>query len=136
MAINAVASLYVPAFYAIIAGSLPMDRKGTAFGAYRTLTSLPQIFMPFVSGYYLDVMGLGHGVRIGLILFTGAAVVAATLRAIFSRGAREDMETDYQDNFLDERNMLNTFKEMPRTIRARDQVKMSETIFLTSSCTY
>jgi len=83
MIINAVASLYSPAFNAIIAESLPDERRGAAFGAYRMLTSIPQIFMPVVSGYYLNLMGIGRGVRIGLMMFTVAAIVAAVVRAIF-----------------------------------------------------
>ena len=39
--LNSVASLYGPAFNAIIAESLPQERRGTAFGAYRALTSIP-----------------------------------------------------------------------------------------------
>lgn len=83
MIINAIASLYSPAFNAIIAESLPEERRGATFGAYRMLTSTPRIFMPVVSGYYLDVMGIGRGVRIGLMMFTVAAVIAAAVRAIF-----------------------------------------------------
>lgn len=83
MIINAVASLYSPAFNAIIAESLPEERRGAPFGAYRMLTSTPQIFMPVVSGYYLDVMGIGRGVRVGLMMFTVAAVIAAAVRAVF-----------------------------------------------------
>jgi len=83
MIINAVASLYSPAFNAIVAESLPTERRGTAFGAYRMLTSTPQIFMPVVSGYYLGLMGIGRGVRVGLIMFTIAAAIAAVIRAIF-----------------------------------------------------
>ncbi len=83
MIINAVASLYSPAFNAIIAESLPDERRGAAFGAYRMLTSTPQIFMPVVSGYYLNLMGIGRGVRVGLMMFTVAAIVAAVVRAIF-----------------------------------------------------
>ena len=83
MIINAVASLYSPAFNAIIAESLPDERRGAAFGAYRMLTSTPQIFMPVVSGYYLDLMGIGRGVRVGLMMFAVAAIVATVVRAIF-----------------------------------------------------
>ncbi len=83
MIINAMASLYSPAFNAIIAESLPTERRGAAFGAYRMLTSTPQIFMPVVSGYYLDLMGIGRGVRVGLMMFTVAAFIATVTRALF-----------------------------------------------------
>ena len=58
MVMNAVASLYMPALNAIIAESLPSERRGAAFGAYRTVTSIPQIFMPIISGMYMDIMGI------------------------------------------------------------------------------
>ena len=67
--LNAVTSLYMPSFNALIAESLPKERRGTAFGAYRMMTSIPGIFMPVVSGYYLEVMGVAKGVRIGLMMF-------------------------------------------------------------------
>jgi MFS family permease len=47
------------------------------------MTSIPGIFMPVVSGYYLEVMGVAKGVRLGLMMFTGAALVATVVRAIF-----------------------------------------------------
>ncbi len=83
MVINAIASLYSPAFNALISESLPQERRGAAFGAYRMLTSTPRIFMPVISGYYLDVMGIGRGVRVGLMMFTAAALTAVLLRAAF-----------------------------------------------------
>jgi len=81
--LNATTSLYMPAFSALIAESLPKERRGTAFGAYRMMTSIPGIFMPVVSGYYLEVMGVAKGVRIGLMMFTVAALIATVVRAIF-----------------------------------------------------
>lgn len=80
MILNAVASLYSPAFNALIAESLPEERRGAAFGAYRMMTSIPRVFMPVVSGYYLDLMGIGRGVRLGLLMFALAVFVAAILR--------------------------------------------------------
>lgn len=81
--LNATTSIYMPAFNALIAESLPKERRGTAFGAYRMMTSIPGIFMPVVSGYYLEVMGVAKGVRIGLMMFSGAALIATVVRAIF-----------------------------------------------------
>ncbi|RLI05545.1 hypothetical protein DRO24_05795, partial [Candidatus Bathyarchaeota archaeon] len=80
MILNAVASLYSPAFNALIAESLPEDRRGAAFGAYRMMTSIPRVFMPLISGYYLDILGIGRGVRLGLLMFSLAVFTAALLR--------------------------------------------------------
>lgn len=120
MVINAVASLYSPAFNALIAESLPMERRGTAFGAYRMLTSIPQIFMPAVSGYYLEVMGVGPGVRVGLMLFTGAAAIAVFVRAVFliETLSSEDMDKDNDGNEVKQKGTLEAFKGLPKTIYA------------------
>jgi len=82
MILNAVASLYSPAFNALIAESLPEDRRGAAFGAYRMMTSIPRVFMPLISGYYLDILGIGRGVRLGLLMFSLAVFTAALLRGL------------------------------------------------------
>lgn len=120
MVLNAVASLYSPAFNALIAESLPKERRATAFGAYRMLTSIPQIFMPVVSGYYLEVMGVGPGVRVGLMLFTCAAAVAVLVRALFLKETlmSEDRYKDEYGNRLEEKGMIETFRGMPKTIFA------------------
>ena len=119
MVLNSIASIYVPAFNAIIAESLPQERRGTAFGAYRMLTSTPQIFMPVVSGYYLNQMGIARGVRIGLILFIGAASVATIVRAIFLEETLEPQERDHRTSTNGTINSLwETFRQQPRTIYA------------------
>lgn len=82
MVLNAVASLYSPAFNALIAESLPEERRGAAFGAYRMMTSIPRVFMPVVSGYYLDLLGIERGVRLGLLMFAIAVLTAALLRGL------------------------------------------------------
>jgi MFS family permease len=119
MIINAVASLYAPAFNAIIAESLPQERRGVAFGAYRMLTSIPQIFMPVVSGYYLDLMGVAKGVRIGLIMFTVAAIVAALIRAVFlTETLPLEKESKQEDTSIStrEKGFFSALKNQNRTV--------------------
>jgi len=118
MVINAVAGLYGPAFNAIIAESLPKERRGAAFGAYRFITSLPQIFMPAVSGYYLNIMGIGRGVRVGLMMFTVAAAVAALVRQLFLTETLNDGKEDLEEIENNRRGMIETFKNQPRTVWA------------------
>lgn len=120
--LNALASLYNPAFNAIIAESLPQKRRGSAFGAYRMMTSIPQIFMPVVSGYYLGIMGIAKGVRIGLMMFTGAAAIAVLVRAIFLTETLQKDDANPEDmlNLADEKenSVLGAFKRQPRMIYA------------------
>jgi MFS family permease len=117
--LNSVASLYSPAFNAIIAESLPQERRGAAFGAYRMMTSIPQIFMPVVSGYYLDIMGIAKGVRMGLMMFIGAAFIATAVRAIFLTETLNPVDQDGDDpEGENEKGVLEAFRRQPRTIYA------------------
>jgi MFS family permease len=114
MIFNALSSLYMPAFNAIIADSLPHERRGAAYGAYRTVTSIPNIVMPIVSGMYIDAMGLERGVKNGLLLYIGAAVVAMLLRAVFLNetlaGGGETRSTVREALGYDVRSLLEKFR--------------------------
>ena len=118
--VNACASIYMPAFNAIIAESLPQDKKGAGFGAYRFMTGIPGIFMPVVSGYYLDLMGLERGVKTGLLMFIGAAAIATIIRQIFltetlvTEDANEEEITETEERV----GLIETFKRQPRTVWA------------------
>ena len=118
--VNACASIYMPAFNAIIAESLPQDKKGAGFGAYRFMTGIPGIFMPVVSGYYLDLMGLERGVKTGLLMFIGAATIATIIRQIFltetlvTEDAKEEEITKTEERV----GLIETFKRQPRTVWA------------------
>jgi MFS family permease len=119
MVLMSIASLYGPAFNAIISESLPQRRIGAAFGAYRMFTSIPQIFMPVVSGYFFDLMGLGSAVRIGLLLFTVATLIATIVRGVFLKETLIK-STSYAelDNEIIPESMISTFRNQPRTIYA------------------
>jgi len=118
--INACASIYMPAFNAIIAESLPQDKKGAGFGAYRFMTGIPGIFMPVVSGYYLDLMGLEKGVKTGLLMFIVAAAVATIIRHIYlTETLDEELVKDEETNGETENvGMIETFRRQPKTVWA------------------
>jgi MFS family permease len=116
--LNSLASIYMPAFNAIIAESLPKENRGTAFGAYRMMTSLPSVFMPVVSGYYLDIMGLEQGVRIGLIMFIGAAIVATVVRAIFLVETLDRGQSTESSERESIGGIFNSFRKQNRTVYA------------------
>ena len=118
--VNACASIYMPAFNAIIAESLPQDKKGAGFGAYRFMTGIPGIFMPVVSGYYLDIMGLERGVKTGLLMFIGAATIATLVRQIFlTETLVTDVSKEEEIAEAKERvGLIETFRQQPRTVWA------------------
>lgn len=120
MIINSVASIYMPAFNALIAESLPEDKRGAGFGAYRFMTGIPSIFMPLVSGYWLDVMGLERGVKLGLLMFIGAAAIAVIVRQVFLAETLGDELKKDEENGNNNENlgMIEIFKKQPRTVWA------------------
>jgi MFS family permease len=117
MLINSIASLYTPAFNAIISESLPKHRRGAAFGAYRMFTSVPQIFMPVVSGYYFDVFGLGKAIRYGLLMFTFAMIVVTLVRYVVLKETLRNSDDDLTLNPFSKK-LVKTFSNQPKTIYA------------------
>ena len=75
------ASIYMPAFRAIIADSLPETERGAGYGAYRMLTSMPRIFSPMIGGIIMDRMGYKEGARVFLIAASIAGVIITYVRS-------------------------------------------------------
>ena len=117
MILMSVASLYGPAFNAVISESLPQEKRGSAFGAYRMFTSIPQIFMPVVSGYYIMQIGMEKAVRYGLLMFTGAMVIVTIVRWIVLKETLDPEESKSQSS-TSLKDLLKTFKAQPKTIYA------------------
>jgi MFS family permease len=78
--ISGAASIYMPAFNAIIADSLPETERGAGYGAYRTITSLPQIFSPVIGGIVMDSLGYREGVKIFLIISFFTTIIVTYVR--------------------------------------------------------
>jgi MFS family permease len=118
MILMSVASLYGPAFNAMISESIPKENRGAGFGAYRMLTSIPQIFMPVISGYYFDMLGLGKAVRYGLLMFTVAMAIITIARHVFIKETLVSKEAREQSINPLNKDIIDTFKRQPRTIYA------------------
>lgn len=117
MILMSISSLYGPAFNAVISESLPQEKRGSAFGAYRMFTSIPQIFMPVVSGYYIGVIGMEKAVRYGLLMFTGAMVIVTVVRWAVLKETL-DTEEGKSQSTTSLKDLLKTFKAQPKTIYA------------------
>jgi len=118
MIMMAVASLYGPAFNALISESIPKENRGAGFGAYRMFTSVPQIFMPIVGGYYFDMLGLGKAVRYGLLMFTVVmGLITITRHLVIKETLRNDDAEEQSMNPFN-KDVIDTFKRQPRTVYA------------------
>jgi len=78
--VNGATSIYMPAFNAIIADSLPETERGAGYGAYRMITSIPRIFSPIIGGIIMDSFGYLEGVRIFLFVSLVVNVVVTLVR--------------------------------------------------------
>ena len=113
-----IASLYGPAFNALVSESIPRNNRGAGFGAYRMFTSIPQIFMPIVGGYYFDMLGLGRAVRYGLLMFTVAMGIITITRQIVLKETLVSKEAAKQSLNPFNKDIVDTFRNQPRTIYA------------------
>ncbi len=105
-------SLYMPAFNAIIAESLPSKRRGSGYGVYNTITRIPNIIAPLLGGILVDKYGLYRGVRIFLMMQIGASILGIIIRfynlketVVHRTGERPPIMPTAQ-----------TFRELPRPI--------------------
>jgi len=118
MILMSIASLYSPAFNALISESIPRENRGAGFGAYRMFTSVPQIFMPIIGGYYFDMLGLGRAVRYGLLMFTVVMAIITITRQLVIKETLINEDAGKQSMNPFNKEIINTFKRQPRTIYA------------------
>ena len=105
-------SLYMPAFTAIVAESLPSKRRGSGYGVYNTITRIPNIFAPFIGGLVIDSLGLVKGVRTLLLVQIVVSSLTVIIRyltiketLVHKKGKRPPMIPSKE-----------TFKTLPRPI--------------------
>jgi len=79
--INGAASIYMPAFNAIIADSLPEMERGAGFGAFRMITSIPTIISPLIGGAVMDALGYREGVKVFLFLTVLVSILVTVVRS-------------------------------------------------------
>lgn len=77
---NGMVSIYMPAFTAIVADSMPESRRGTGYGVYSTITMMPNIFSPAVGGWVMDNYGYVEGLHTFLILQILVSLLMVAIR--------------------------------------------------------
>jgi MFS family permease len=105
-------SLYMPAFTAIVAESLPSKRRGSGYGVYNTITRIPNIISPLIGGVLIDQYGLYEGVRMFLMVQIGVSFFTVIVRyftiqetVVHTSGSRPSIIPTRE-----------TFRELPRPI--------------------
>ncbi|MBN1682132.1 MFS transporter [Candidatus Bathyarchaeota archaeon] len=77
---NGMTSIYMPAFTAIVADSMPARRRGTGYGVYNAITNIPNIVSPIVGGICMDAWGYVYGLQIFLIAQILISIIISIVR--------------------------------------------------------
>ncbi|HUS78904.1 MAG TPA: MFS transporter [Patescibacteria group bacterium] len=105
-------SLYMPAFTAIVAESLPSKRRGSGYGVYNTITRIPNIISPLIGGILMDTYGLYKGVRMFLLMHIGVSILTIIIR-YFTIKETMVHKTGKRPSLIP---TAKTFRELPRPI--------------------
>jgi MFS family permease len=81
-------SLTLPALFAVVADSLPQNRRATGFGMQSLLRRIPTIVAPPLGGALVVSVGFAAGMEIGLALTIALAVIAVWLVGRFYHESR------------------------------------------------
>lgn len=112
--INGMASLYMPAFSAIIADSLPEQRRGAGYGAYNTITNLPMMLGPLIGGVAIESYGYETGIKffVGLQVITG--IIMVVVRQMILKETIESKDKVERRSLIPTKKM---YHEFPDTIK-------------------
>ncbi len=91
---NGMTSIYMPAFTAIVADSMPSKRRGTGYGVYNAVTHFPNIISPIIGGICMDAWGYVLGLRIFLIT---QIIVSLAISLIRQKYTQETMQIKPKD---------------------------------------
>ena len=114
---QAVASIYMPAFNALIAESLPHEDRGSAFGAYRMITMLPLVVTGFFSGVFMDHFGVWDGTRMILIgnVFASIFIVIVRYKFIKETFTSKQLNTAKKSSIKES---ISELRNQPKTVWA------------------
>lgn len=72
-------SMASPAIFAIIGDSLPPERRAMGFTVQSILKRVPIVFAPLIGGLLIAKLGLLEGIRTGLVITLGLAIITVLL---------------------------------------------------------
>jgi MFS family permease len=111
--LSSTSSLARPAYNALIAESLPPEKRGSGFAAISFVQKIPNIFTGLIGGYIIDIYGVLSGVRIILIF----SLIASSIGTfIYWRRLEETLTSDSSKPIQARRLTLQGISKMPRNI--------------------
>lgn len=76
--------MVITSSYILVVESLSSEKRGIAIGAQQLLT-IPQMFMPFITGIYVDLLGVVLAMRTSFYLFLITTIIGLMIRVKFIR---------------------------------------------------
>ena len=90
LVLNSAGMISIPAINALIAESLPQERRSSGFAAYRSVTWMPMIITSLLGGMFMDHYGVVRGVRLCL---NAMLIISIAITIVRWRYIRETLET-------------------------------------------
>lgn len=121
MIISNLALIYQPALDAILADSVPPEKRGMGYAATNVIPNIPTIFAPAIAGFLVETYGIEKGMRIVYTIIFFCMFTAAFIRMLFLRETLECPEK------IKLKELMDTFKESLSSI-AQAWREMSTTL--------
>ncbi|UCE29091.1 MAG: MFS transporter [Candidatus Bathyarchaeota archaeon] len=109
-----------PASRAIVADSLPSEKRTTGIATLQVVSSFPVIFAPLIGGWLIEAYGLIDGFRLACIYTTATALVSALIIFFFLKETMPDKAGQKPGLLSDEvlRDFAERLRQLPRSLRA------------------
>jgi len=83
MTISNLSLIYQPALDAILADSIPPEKRGMGYAATNVVPNIPTIIAPAIAGFLVEIHGLVPGMRIVYTIVFFCLMAAAAIRLLF-----------------------------------------------------
>ena len=95
--LNSLCMIYGPALNAIVADSVPKERRGMGFSIMNLINSVSTTPAPLIAGWLFTRMGLIPSMRLGYGIFAGAFFVAGIIRFRLTETLSEPERIDIKE---------------------------------------
>jgi MFS family permease len=122
MIISNLSLIYQPALDAILADSVPPEKRGMGYAATNVIPNIPTIFAPAIAGFLVQNYGLVPGMRIVYVVVVFCMLAASVIRLFF---LKETIANPQKINLGDIKNaftdsvgaIVEAWKTIPKTLK-------------------
>jgi MFS family permease len=109
-----------PALHAIVADSIPPERRTTGIASLQVISSLPAIFAPLIGGLLIKTYGLFDGFRLACIYTTITGLASALIILFFLKETRIDKAGQKPKLLSNDvlKNFAKLLRQLPSSLKA------------------